>query len=215
VPSSNYAFRVRVAERFAEPMVTPGAFDQADQGEPLWKGPNELTLPEFRRMYLRVTTTEIATGLPRAGWYNLHSLWFMYHLRWALPCASLVFTLVALSVTRHRRAVRITVPLAAMVLYFSFYFLISSPAPGPIRLSRPVEGLPPGVLAWLPNILVAGAALAWMAAGRSRPSPGGGFHDLDPGRAARRDDAGDAQSRGLQQRGPSISASTRPSRAAT
>lgn len=196
VPSSNYAYRVRVEERYAERTAelvgTPGPFDELEKGEPLWKGPNELTLPEFRRMYLRVTTTEIATGLPRAGWTNLRSLWFMYHVRWTIPWASLVFTLVALSVTRHRRAVRVTVSLAATVFYCCFYFFFTQDAPGP---------LPPGVLAWLPNILFAGAALAWMAAGRSRPSPGGGFHDPDPGRAARREDAGDAQSRGPQQRG--------------
>ena len=88
-------------------------------------------------MYLRVTTTDVATGLPNAGWYNLHSLWFMYHLRWALPCASLVFVLVALSVTRHRRAVRITVLLAATAVYF-YFFVLS--APRTARWSNAVRG---------------------------------------------------------------------------
>jgi hypothetical protein len=159
VPSSNYAYRVRVAER-TEPPVT---FDGSNSGESLWKGPNELTLPEFRSMYLRVTATGIATGLPRVGWDNLRTLWFMYHLRWALPCASLVFVLVALSVTRHRRAVRITVSLATPAAYFCFFWLLAS--------SNTLTVAPPGVLAWLPNILVAGAALAWMAAAHVRPEP--------------------------------------------
>lgn len=163
VPTANQAYRVRVAERVGKPV----AFDKPIQGEPLWKGPNELTLPEFRRMYLRVTTTGAATGLPRAGWSNLHNLWFMYHLRWALPCASLVFALLALSVTRHRRAVRITALLAAPAVYFYMFALA---APGPTRWSNAAQGVPPGVLAWLPNILLAGAALAWMAAGRMRPA---------------------------------------------
>jgi hypothetical protein len=164
VPSANYAYRVRVEERAGKPVV----FEEPVQGAPLWKGPNELTLPEFRRMYLRVTTTDVATGLPRAGWYDLHNLWFMYHLRWALPCASLVFALVALSVTRHRRAVRITALLAATAVYFYMFALAG---PGPTWLSNAAQGFPPGVLAWLPNILLAGAALAWMAAGGMRPEP--------------------------------------------
>jgi hypothetical protein len=164
MPSANYAYRLRVAERVGKPVV----FEEPVQGAPLWKGPNELTLPEFRRMYLRVTTTREPTALPKAGWYNLSNLWFMYHLRWALPCASLVFALVALSVTRHRRAVRVTALLAAAAVYFYMFALA---APGPTRLSNAVQGFPPGVLAWLPNILLAGAALAWMAAGRIRPEP--------------------------------------------
>jgi hypothetical protein len=159
VPFSNYAYRVRVAERTGPSVM----FDGSNSGEPLWKGPNELTLPEFRRMYLRVTTTGSATGLPKAGWDNLRDLWFMYHLRWALPCASLVFVLVALSVTRHRRAVRIAVSLAAPAAYFCFLWLFGS--------SNALAVAPPGVLAWLPNILVAGAALAWMAAPHVRPEP--------------------------------------------
>jgi hypothetical protein len=159
VPSSNYAYRVRVAERTGPPVT----FDGANADEPLWEDPNELTLPEFRRMYLRVTATGIATGLPRAGWDNLRSLWFLYHLRWAIPCASLVFVLVALSVTRHRRAVRITVSLAAAAAYFCFFWLFAS--------SNALAVAPPGVLAWLPNILVAGAALAWMARTHVRPEP--------------------------------------------
>lgn len=168
VPSANYAYRVRVAERVGIPVE----FEKPIQGAPLWKGPNELTLPEFRSIYLRVTTTNVATELPRAGWYNLHNLWFMYHLRWALPCASLVFALMALAVTRHRRAVRITALLAATAVYFYMFALA---APGPTRLSIAAQGVPPGVLAWLPNILLAGAALAWMAAGRfSSTSPEAG-----------------------------------------
>ena len=159
VPSSNYAYQVRVAQR-AEPFVT---FDGSSSGAPLWNDPNELTLPEFRRMYLRVTSTGVATDLPKAGWYNLRSLWFLYHLRWALPCASLVFVLVALSVTRHRPAARITVSLAATAAYFCLFRLFAS--------SIALSVAPPGVLAWLPNILVAGAALGWMAAAHMRPEP--------------------------------------------
>jgi hypothetical protein len=167
VPSANYAYRVHVAEQVG----THVAFEKPILGAPLWKGPNELTLPEFRRMYLSVTTTDVETGLPRAGWYSPRNLWFMYHLRWALPCASLVFALVALSVTRHRRAVRITALLAATAVYFYMFALAE---PGPARWwSSAAQEFPPGVLAWLPNILVAGAALAWMAAGRLRPEPAG------------------------------------------
>jgi lipopolysaccharide export LptBFGC system permease protein LptF len=166
VPSANYAYRVRVAERVGEPV----AFEKPIEGAPLWKGPNELTLPEFRRMYLRVTTTDEATGLPRAGWYDLHNLWYMYHVRWALPCVSLVFALVALSVTRHRPVVRITALLAATTVYFYMFALAG---PGPTWLSNAAQGYPPAVLAWLPNILLAGAALAWMAAGRMRLQPSG------------------------------------------
>jgi hypothetical protein len=160
VPSANYAYQVRVAERAS----TRAGVGEPSQPAPL-KGPNELTLPEFRRMYLRVTTTEIASGLPTYGWSSLRGLWFMYHMRWALPCASLVFTLAALSVTRHRRAVRMTVPLAMIAVYW-YVFVMAAPEPG--LGSNALQVLPPGVLAWLPNILVAGAALAWMAAG-SRP----------------------------------------------
>jgi hypothetical protein len=164
MPSANYAYRLRVAERVGEPV----AFEEPVQGAPLWKGPNELTLPEFRSMYLRVTTTDVPTGLPRVGWYDLHNLWFMYHVRWALPCVSLVFALVALSVTRHRPVVRITALLAATAVYFYMFALAG---PGPTWLSNAAQGFPPGVLAWLPNILLVGAALAWMAAGRMRPEP--------------------------------------------
>lgn len=164
VPAANYAYRLRVADRVGAPI----AFEEPVEGAPLWKGPNELTLPEFRGMYLRVTTTEVATGLPRAGWYNLHNLWCMYHLRWALPCASLVFALVALSVTRHRRAVRITAVLAAVAVYLYMFALA---APGPTRWSDLAQAFPPGFLAWMPNILLAGAALAWMATGHPRPRP--------------------------------------------
>lgn len=159
VPSANYAYRLRVAEQVGAPI----AFEEPVQGAPLWKGPNELTLPEFRGMYLRVTTTDTATGLPRAGWHNLHNLWFMYHLRWALPCASLVFALVALSVTRHRRSVRIAAVFAAVAVY-GYLFALAAPAPA--RWSNLAQALPPGVLAWLPNIILTGAALAWMVTAR-------------------------------------------------
>jgi hypothetical protein len=158
VPSSNYAYQVRAAA------VAPRAvtLDGAHPFEPL-KGPHELTLPEFRDMYVRVTSTGIATGLPDAGWKDLPSLWFDYHLRWSLPCASLVFVLTALAAARHRRAVRITVSLAAAAAYACLFWLFAS--------SNALSVASPGVLAWLPNILVAGAALAWMASTHERPDP--------------------------------------------
>jgi Lipopolysaccharide export system permease LptF/LptG len=122
------------------------------------KGFGELTLGELSQQidsYRRV-------GLIKSS--SDSELWYTYHMRWALSCATLVLALFALSVTR-RLVARWTVALAAFGACFSYYWLLWIG-----RAAALQETLPAFVGAWLPNLafVVVSVALLRAASPKSR-----------------------------------------------
>jgi hypothetical protein len=130
------------------------------------KGFNELTLGELSQqidLYRRV-------GLIKSS--SDSELWYTYHMRWALSCATLVLALFAVSVTR-RIVARWTVALAAFGAYFSYYWLLWIG-----RAAALQDTLPAFVGAWLPNLafVVVSVALLRVASPKSGP----GARSLEP-----------------------------------
>src|SRR5206468_4555902 len=85
-------------------------------------------------------------------------LWYTYHMRWALSCATLVLALFGVSVTR-RIVARWTVALAAFAACFSYYWLLWIGRAAALQAT-----LPAFVGAWLPNLAFAVVSLALLEA---------------------------------------------------
>lgn len=85
-------------------------------------------------------------------------LWYTYHMRWALSCATLVLALFAVSVTR-RVVARWAVALAAFGACFIYYCLLWIGRAAALQAT-----LPAFVGAWLPNAAFAVLSLALLAA---------------------------------------------------
>ena len=116
-------------------------------GRFLVNGTNELTLAELSGRI---------DAYRRSGlWPN--ALLFAYHERWALPFATLVLALFALSVTR-RLAARWSVSLAAFGIFFCYYALTWT-----ARAAALQDALPAFVGAWLPNVVFAVMSIAVLA----------------------------------------------------
>jgi Lipopolysaccharide export system permease LptF/LptG len=103
----------------------------------------------------------LAWILPLARSSSDTELWYAYHMRWALSCATLVLALFALSVTR-RIVARWTVALAAFGACFSYYWLLWIG-----RAAALQDTLPAFVGAWLPNAVFAVVSVALL----KRPHP--------------------------------------------
>ncbi|HEY3043884.1 MAG TPA: LptF/LptG family permease [Vicinamibacterales bacterium] len=91
-------------------------------------------------------------------------LWYTYHMRWALSCATLVLTLFALSVTR-RIVAGWTVALAAFGACFSYYCLLWVG-----RAAALQDTLPAFAGAWLPNLAFVVVSLALLRAASPKSS---------------------------------------------
>ena len=130
------------------------AFGQ--KGSTFSKGFNELTLGELRQQidsYRRVGLIESSSDT---------ELWYTYHMRWALSCATLVLALFAVSVTR-RIVARWIVALAAFGACFSYYCLLWIG-----RAAALQDTVPAFIGAWLPNVVFAVLSVALLK--RSHPS---------------------------------------------
>jgi lipopolysaccharide export LptBFGC system permease protein LptF len=131
MPASNQAFRVATA-------WTAGA-DQYPQ-----RGVNELTMTDLAqraRMLRQEGETRQSLGL-----------FFRYHQRWSLACATLVLAILGLLVVEGRPGMRLGTGLAACGLYVLL-----------MRVGETSAGngvVPVVVLAWLPNIVVLLVAMA-------------------------------------------------------
>lgn len=93
-----------------------------------------------------------------------HKLEVEWHLKWAIPMASIVFALVGapLGIQSHRSASSVGFGLSIIVIFI--YYLIMTAG------SALAQGgyLPPALGAWLQNIVlgIAGLGLMWRAARR-------------------------------------------------
>ena len=140
IPAAGRAFRVSLAEHVR--LTT-------DKEMRLTTGPLEMTTNELHR------TIESLTQSGRTR--EARKTAFVYHMRWALPCASLVLTLFALAVM-SRREERRWIPAGAVCGAFLLYYLFLLVADFVTRQSV----LPIAAFVWLPNLvlLVASAAAA-------------------------------------------------------
>jgi hypothetical protein len=136
LPAANQAFRVSVDQA----LRAPGAGRTS-----LMKGPNELTLCELSQ--------RIQSNM-RAG-LSFRGLAYDYHIRWALPCATVVLALFALSVVTRRRGGRFVYAVAACSAYLGYYlFLLAG------REYARDGTLPAFAAAWLPNVVIIGVSAA-------------------------------------------------------
>jgi hypothetical protein len=137
--------------------VMPPA-DRAFRAEVGWggrtKNPNEMTLSELR---------ERIDEFDRAGWPRAaHAHRLAYEMRWAIPCATCVLTLFALSaVPRWRRARTWMLAVVGFGAWLAYFFLLQATHDAAVHRAMPI------VLAvWLPNLLFITAAIAFVAVGR-------------------------------------------------
>jgi lipopolysaccharide export LptBFGC system permease protein LptF len=77
---------------------------------------------------------------------------FHYHRRWSLACATLVLAILGLFVAERRTAVRLGLGVGACAIY---YLLM-----GVTQSGGAIDLIPVVVLAWLPNVVVLGFAMA-------------------------------------------------------
>ena len=127
VPVANHAFRVLTAKELESRGITEYS---------LPKGVNELTLSELATGIRQYD----AGGLPETARRFRRT----YHMRFALPAATLVLSLLALGVggTVRRRALRVVAMAVVFVLYWAT-----------LAVSEANAILPPLVAVWAPNVL--------------------------------------------------------------
>jgi lipopolysaccharide export LptBFGC system permease protein LptF len=143
-------------------------YDEGRQGYPgadvrgglLEKGANELSLSELTT---RIEALRRA-GTPDAARPFTRSL----HMRWVVSVAPLLLAVFALGVCSVLPSAKrsVTVGLAAIFAYVAFYSFINPAAHWSGTGLRS-----PGVLTWIPNVVVALAGVAMLTRGR-RPRPG-------------------------------------------
>lgn len=137
-PVANQAFRVTAARQQVQ------------------LGFNELTLPDLRR--LLATERERPSGLfgfatePAHPTMKLRAAEYSYHARLAASLASLVLGLFVLGISNLTRGARLAGVIAVLGLYFTWYGVMRSPV-------QTFASLSPALVAWLPNVIVLGAAV--------------------------------------------------------
>ncbi len=142
IPAANQTFRVTVA------------------GEYVVEGPAELSMSALRERAVSMKQG----GLPRSAGHLLLS----YHLRLALVPAALIFALFALHVARLRAGRGATIALASIsvLVYFSCLFRLAN-----IESSTFSHEAIAVVVAWVPNVILVLAMLAFAAVRPRRPAP--------------------------------------------
>jgi len=138
IPAAGHAFRESVRLTTGKEVTgTPGGV--------------EITIHELRRR-LDVLTR---SGRPREA----RNMAFVYHLRWALPCAPFVLALFALAVM-PRRPVRPWIPaVAACGACCSYYFFLAA-----ADMVTHQTLLPVAACVWFPNLAFVVASAATMTA---------------------------------------------------
>ena len=131
MPAANQSFRVALSR------------SAGDSGDPK-RGHNELTLGELRR--------EVAIAGTLREMLRVRQLSAEFHIRWAIPCATLLLAAFALSVlNRFRSAARLTLTMVTCAVFALWFVLLSA------GHSSIGSGVPPFAGIWLPNLaLVAG-----------------------------------------------------------
>ena len=125
VPAANRAFRESLA---GDGTSRPGT--------------NELTLSELRQQRDSVMRAGLPSDARKLGVY--------YHTRWALSCAPLALTLVALSVVTRRHVRRSILGVAFCGALVSYYLLFRAGTEAGLH-----GALPAFAAAWLPNVVFA------------------------------------------------------------
>ena len=158
-PAANQAFREFTFSRIARDW-------NASTRRPPPKGTNELTLAELRqRMDSRPHADHIARDIA-----------FTYHMVWALPWATLVLALFALTINRWQIR-RISLCVIGFSTYLGYYLVLLA------GRAYALDGtLPAYVAAWLPNIVFAAssAALAKVSSTQTNAGLVSAGRDFDP-----------------------------------
>jgi hypothetical protein len=141
VPEANQAYRVTIAQALGMRGVTEHS---------LPRGMSELSLSELAS---RIGEYEGSGSSKTADLYRR-----AYHLRFALPAATFVLSLLALAICAivRRRAVGVV----TLVVGFGVYYALLSLA---IRLA--VTTFPPIVSVWVPNVVLTAVSLLLLKAG--------------------------------------------------
>jgi Lipopolysaccharide export system permease LptF/LptG len=143
-PAANQQFRMLVAGRWVK------------------RGANELTFNELRQRTTEsaATVDDVRDPLPALFWY---------HARLAACAAPILMAGFAVAVAAlRRRRFRWMYAGLALSLYLSCYILFP-----PEQVASLLHWLPPVVVAWLPNLLLIGAAATSAASGGVRVSTSG------------------------------------------
>jgi len=142
VPDANQAFRVALAEELGLRGITKYS---------LPRGMNELSLSELARESMEYD----AGGFPQ----NARRFRRAYHMRFALPAATFVLSLLALGIcgTLWRRARRVLAIVIALGLYWAT-----------LALAEWNTILPPIVSVWAPNIVFTAMSLALLTVSCAR-----------------------------------------------
>ena len=128
MPAANQSFRVALSRNLG------------DSGDPK-RGNNELTLGELRR------EVAIAGNLGEA--LRVRQLSADFHIRWAIPCATLLLAAFALSLlNRSRSAGRLKLVFIACGVFAGWLLLLA------LGQSAIRSGVPPFAGIWLPNLLL-------------------------------------------------------------
>jgi hypothetical protein len=138
LPSASHAYRVSRVGR-----------DAAD----FMKSPGQMTLDELGQQIDHYHIKQMA------GSRVVRDLTLAYHRRWALSCTALVFALFALSLQPGRRFARVSpfgVPVAVCLGYSVLLW------------AGQTGNLPVIVAAWIPNVVFALGAVAFLAAASRR-----------------------------------------------
>ncbi len=145
LPHANQAFRITIARRIG---IVPSP-----------RGESELTLAELDRLIERRGGSPVGSY----EWNISNRARISYHMRWALPFATLALTLFAMSLvacTRRRWAIGAGI-VAAIFGYYMLIYLC--------RVLALSHDLVPPVAAWLPNAAFTLLSVALMAFRERRP----------------------------------------------
>jgi lipopolysaccharide export LptBFGC system permease protein LptF len=146
VPMANQAFRLSMV------------------GQPLAKGPRELTLGELRTALDTTAPERAAAGAPSYP----HVLALEYHKRWALGSAPVTLAFFAVALTRRRQWGRIMLLLAGCFAIVGYYVVMFS------AMTLRLHHTSAFAAAWMPNItfLILSLAIMKLTSKRTKGSPG-------------------------------------------
>jgi lipopolysaccharide export LptBFGC system permease protein LptF len=124
--------------------------EQVKRGVTLWLPPKGVPEMTFREL-----TQHIDTARRDGLWRVVRLSSYNYHLRWALPGATLALALFSLSLVTRRRNGRFFLGAVATVAFFCYWVLLV------IGRALAVSGMmPPAPAAWMANIALALVTLA-------------------------------------------------------
>ncbi|MEA3402605.1 MAG: LptF/LptG family permease [Armatimonadota bacterium] len=113
-----------------------------DEMERIRKGPDDMTLEELRE--------EMATARRREADARADRLWMHYHVRLAIPWASLGFAVLGLALGVHRQRSSRGIGMGVSLLVIFIYYVVAHT----LTLVGERGVAHPAIMAWTPNVLL-------------------------------------------------------------